>query len=107
MRKTILLAAICAGSIAASTGVNAAQPVLDSGISAASDLSAAKKKPKSAKRYYRSSNAYRAYPERRSFGAIGCGYGGCGPVPPGCTVTAGFDWWGNYSGQDDVICGRR
>lgn len=104
MRNVILLAAIGVSFLAfpsnpVSAAVNTAQ-----GAGTATEWSAAKKQ-KAVQRHYRNSYTYR--PERRSYGAIGCGYAGCGPVPRGCTVTAGFDWWGNYSGQDDVICGRR
>src|SRR5262245_37635332 len=98
MQKIVLLAAICAGSIVVSTGVAAAHATIKPGLTSVTDCSAAKKKKTS-----KHTNAS----AQRSYGAIGCGYNGCGPVPRGCTVTAGMDWYGNYSGQDEVICGRR
>ena len=39
---------------------------------------------------------------------IACTAFGCRPTPPGCYPTAGFDWWGNPTGFDVIVCpGRR
>lgn len=104
MRNIVLLAAFGVSLVFASNPVRAADDP-GQGISAATEWSAAKKQSTAKQKSTRSSQARSA---RGSYGAtIGCGYGGCGPVPRGCTVTAGMDWYGNYSGEDEVICGRR
>lgn len=58
----------------------------------AETLSAAKKKP--ARRVHR--------PARQ----IACTVFGCQRVPPGCYPRAGFDFWGNPTGFDVIVCPR-
>lgn len=60
--------------------------------SQAQTLSAAKKKP--ARRAHR--------PSRQ----IACTVFGCQRVPPGCYPRTGFDFWGNPTGFDVIVCPR-
>ena len=67
------------------------------GLSAAQaqDLSAATRKKKQGRRAARA-------PRR-----IACTFLGCHPVPAGCYPRAGFDFWGNPTGFDVIVCPRR
>jgi hypothetical protein len=42
----------------------------------------------------------RVAPQRK----IACTVFGCHPVPRGCTPVTGFDFWGNPTDYDDVVC---
>jgi hypothetical protein len=35
---------------------------------------------------------------------IACTKYGCHPIPPGCTPTTQYDWWGNPTGYDRIVC---
>ncbi len=104
MQKSIFTA-VAAGAILAMMSVTTA---MASKISPSVTEWSAARKQINAKAHRRSHihSERRAHPARGSYGGVACGYGGCGPVPAGCTPTAGFDFWGNYSGQDDVYCRR-
>ena len=76
-------------------GTATAAPRLD-GLSATQSqyLSAAKKKKKSRRA---------AQPPQQ----IACTFFGCRPVPAGCYQREGFDFWGNPTGFDVIICPGR
>ena len=49
----------------------------------------------------RKKRARRARHQRGDYGRyIICTPSGCGPAPPGCVPTPGFDLWGNPTGYD-------
>lgn len=48
--------------------------------------------------------------ERRSYYGgrqIACTPYGCHPIARGCHPTPGYDFWGNPTGYDDIVCPRR
>lgn len=38
---------------------------------------------------------------------IACTPFGCHPIPRGCYPVTEYDWWGNPTGYDRVVCPRR
>ena len=44
---------------------------------------------------------------RRGSRYIACTPSGCHPTPPGCYPTAGFEWRGNPTGFDVIVCPGR
>lgn len=44
---------------------------------------------------------------RQASGQIACTAFGCHPIPRGCYIRAEYDFWGNPTGFDAVICPRR
>ncbi len=46
----------------------------------------------------------RAYRNGRK---IACTPFGCHPIPRGCIPVTEYDWWGNPTGYDRVVCPRR
>jgi hypothetical protein len=45
----------------------------------------------------------RHYTEQQQ-GQIACGKYGCARIPPNCHPTTDYDWWGNPTGYDRVVC---
>jgi hypothetical protein len=41
---------------------------------------------------------------RHRQGQIACGKYGCVRIPPNCHPEQSFDWWGNPTGSDAVVC---
>lgn len=41
---------------------------------------------------------------RHPAGQIACGKYGCVRIPPNCHPQQSFDWWGNPTGSDAVVC---
>ena len=35
---------------------------------------------------------------------IACFWNGCRPIPAGCTPTPEYDFWGNLTGYDTIVC---
>lgn len=89
--RVLILALACALTGGATA---TAEPRLN-GVSTTQihDLSAATKKKK----------ARRAQPQQQ----IACTFFGCQPVPAGCYQRQGYDFWGNPTGFDVIICPRR
>jgi hypothetical protein len=46
------------------------------------------------------------YP-RQPAGKIACTPAGCHRIPPGCYPEPDFDFWGNPTGYDRIVCPRR
>jgi hypothetical protein len=46
------------------------------------------------------------YPQRPA-GKIACTPAGCHRIPPGCYPEPDFDFWGNPTGYDRIVCPRR
>lgn len=46
-------------------------------------------------------------PTDRGQRKIACTSSGCHPIPPGCYPRPGYDWWGNPSGYDVIVCPGR
>lgn len=44
---------------------------------------------------------------RRPAGKIACTPAGCHRIPPGCYPEPDFDFWGNPTGYDRIVCPRR
>jgi len=44
---------------------------------------------------------------RQAPGQIACTVFGCHPIPRGCYIRTEYDFWGNPTGFDRVICPRR
>lgn len=60
-----------------------------------------------AKKHHVRKHRAKRYVVRRAWPAqskVACTAFGCRPIPPGCTPTTGYDWWGNPTGFDDVVC---
>jgi hypothetical protein len=45
--------------------------------------------------------------KRQASGQIACTVFGCHPIPRGCRIVTQYDFWGNPTGFDAVICPRR
>jgi len=45
--------------------------------------------------------------KRQASGQIACTVFGCHPIPRGCYIRTEYDFWGNPTGFDRVICPRR